>query len=38
MKAKKITSVVAILMMFVLCVLPLSPAATAVLEEKAVFH
>lgn len=34
MKAKKITSVVAFLMMLVLSVIPLSPAATAVLEEK----
>ena len=34
MKAKKITSVVAIFMMIAVFVLPLSPAATAVLEEK----
>lgn len=34
MKAKKLTSVVAILMMFVLCVLPLTLTATALLGEK----
>lgn len=34
MKAKKLTSVVAILMMLVLFILPLSPSATALLSEK----
>ncbi len=34
MKAKKLTSVVAILMILVLCVLPMSPTATALLNKK----
>ncbi len=34
MKAKKLTSVVAILMILVLCVLPMSPTATALLNQK----